>query len=691
MILPAAPTDRSAPGARAVDPVTLQVFQQRLIGIVREMRATMIHSAFSAAICELFDLSCAFLSARGELIVQSEDNPQHIFPLLWSAQEIMRRYGNDIHPDDIFLHNDPYEGGTHLNDIAIIVPVFVDDQLIAFPVVRAHWEDVGGATHGSISGQNREIFQEGVRIPLTRLKANSPEFGSFMDLLFANMRIPHERRGDFEAMIGTCAIGRRRLTEVVRRYGARDVLRFIDRLLDQEETRMTAKLKELADGTFTFESYLDPRPDLGVAQKIAVRVAIADGHVDVSFEGSSDQIDGPFNIGPSGAPTGVFIIAKSLLDPKGPVNSGSFRPIAVHAPEGSFLNAVYPAAVGAMGDVRRSLESAVMAALAAAMPGRVTGDTKGTSNQLLIGGRRAGSGRAWLLYEAPAGGTGGFEGSDGNSTLRTFAEGDFSAVQPVEAIEQKFPIRVEEVSLRTDSAGDGKFRGGLGMRRVIRVLVEGAGLSSVSDKNVIPPYGLFGGTSGAQNRITVERGGKRLAPSRAPGKISNFGLRKDDRVIFESSGGGGYGDPLERAPERVTRDIELGLISRARARNVYGVISRGGRVDAQKTDALRHRLRGGRTILSVARAAVPSNELHLPTALVHPATARKAGLRAGEIGELLAARSPAAPIRLVVMTSPKVARGSVAIAKVSARFFRWPAGFRVRLRALPLHVEALQG
>ncbi|HUC61733.1 MAG TPA: hydantoinase B/oxoprolinase family protein [Alphaproteobacteria bacterium] len=678
------------PSERAVDPVTLQVFQQRLIGIVREMRATMVHSAFSAAICELFDLSCALLSARGELIVQSEDNPQHIFPLLWSAQEVMRRYGNDIRPDDVFLHNDPYEGGTHLNDIAIIVPFFVDGQLVAFPVVRAHWEDVGGSTHGSISGQNREIFQEGLRIPLTRLKANSPEFEAFMALLFSNMRIPNERRGDFDAMMGTSEIGRRRLAEVVDRYGVGQVLRFMDRLLDQEETRMRAKLRALPEGAFTFENYLDPRPDLGVAQKIAVRVAIADGRIEVSFDGSSPQIDGPFNIGPSGAPTGVFIIAKSLLDPKGPVNSGSFRPISVDAPAGSFVNAVYPAAVGAMGDVRRSLESTVMAALASVLPDRVTGDTKGTSNQLLIGGRRPGTGHAWLLYEAPAGGTGGFEGGDGNSTLRTFAEGDFSAVQPVEAIEQKFPLRVEEVCLRADSAGDGKYRGGLGMRRVIRLLVESASLSSVSDKNVVPPYGLFGGTGGAQNKISVERGGKSIAPSRAPGKISNFHLRKDDRVIFESSGGGGYGDPLDRDPDDVARDVSLGYVSASRARQVYGVVVSRGKASAAKTGVRRRALLNARVTLSVALGEVPANALKLPTALVHPATARKANLRAGQIGELLSARKPAAPIRIVIATSAGLARGKIVVARSAARFHGWASGHGVRLRALPRHVDAFQ-
>jgi N-methylhydantoinase B len=205
------------PAAPRLDPVVLQVFQQRLIGIVREMRATMIHAAFSAAITELYDLSCAIMSRDGELIVQSEDNPQHIFPLIWSMREIIAHHGDSIRPDDVFVHNDPYEGGTHLNDIALIVPLFHDGELVCFPVVRAHWEDVGGATHGSISGQAREIFQEGMRIPLARVQLGSPALELLQRLMYANMRIPSEREGDFRAMMGTLEIARRRLGEVLER------------------------------------------------------------------------------------------------------------------------------------------------------------------------------------------------------------------------------------------------------------------------------------------------------------------------------------------------------------------------------------------------------------------------------------------------------------------------------------------
>ena len=675
--------------AGRTDSIALQVFQQRLIGIVREMRATMIHSAFSPAICELADLSCAILSAKGELVVQSEDNPQHIFPLLWSARELIRRYGNDIHPDDVFLHNDPYEGGTHLNDIALIVPFFVDDRLVFFPVVRAHWEDVGGTTHGSISGQNIEIFQEGIRIPLTRLRAGSPEFDAFLALLYANMRIPHEREGDFRAMMGTCEVARRRMLDVVARYGTGETLSLADALLDQEERRMRARLRRLPDGEVAFEGYLDPRPDLGITQRICARVRVEGDEIEVDFAGSSAQMEGPFNIGPSSAPTGVFIILKSLIDPDGPVNSGSFRPIKVLAPQGSFLNATYPAAVGAMGDVRRSLESAVMGALVPVMPGRVTGDTKGTSNQLLIGGVRGDSKRAWLLYEAPAGGTGGFAGEDGNSTLRTFAEGDFTAIQPIEVVEQKFPLRLEECSLRPDSSGDGKFRGGLGMRRVIRLLADSGSLSSVSDKNVIPPYGVFGGTAALQNAVGVVRQGKALHPSRTPGKVTNFRLRKDDLVVFESSGGGGYGDPLDRDVARVARDVQLGYVSPERARDVYGAIINDNGVDGNATRARRRQLRRGRIVLELVREEGPANELKLPTALAHPSLAKRAKLKIGDIAEVLVARAPMAPVRVVIASSPRIGRHAIGFGRELIQFHHWRKGTRLWLRALPATVAAL--
>jgi N-methylhydantoinase B len=317
-----------------VDPITLRIFQQRLVGIVGEMRSMMVRSAFSSSITELIDLSCAIFSKSGELVAQFEDNPQHIFPIVWSVREVLEKYGDDIGPDDLFIHNDPYTGGTHLNDVCLIVPLFRDGKLAFFPVVRAHWEDVGGATFGSISGNSRTIHQEGVRIPVTRLKADSSELETVLRILLANMRLPEEREADFTAMLGTCQIAAKRLNTVIDRYGPESCDQFVAALLDQEERRMRSKIAALPDGRYVYENYLDPRPDLGRTIRIRVQVTIQGDEIEIDASGSSAPIEAPINGGPSTAPTGAFIMLKSLIDTGGPVNSGSFRCIKVVAPKG---------------------------------------------------------------------------------------------------------------------------------------------------------------------------------------------------------------------------------------------------------------------------------------------------------------------------------------------------------------------
>jgi N-methylhydantoinase B len=621
-----------------------------MISIVREMRATMIHSAFSSAITELFDLSCAIFGRSGELIAQSEDNPQHILPIVWSIKEILRQFDSKIQEDDFFIHNDPYTGGLHLNDIAVVRPFFYEGELVFFPVVRAHWEDVGGMSRGSISGQASEIFQEGLRIPLIRLKLGSAEAEMFLKLIIANMRNPEEREGDFKAMLGTCEVARRRLNEVIRNYGAKECLAYVSDLIDREWGRMRSKIASLPDGVYSYEGYLDPRPDMDQTPCIQVKITIKEDKVSLDFTGSSPQMEGPWNIGPSGTPTGVFMMLKALVDPEGPVNSGSFKPISVHVPKGTFLNATPPSAFGAMGDVRRSVESVVMAALAAVLPERVTGDTKGTANQVLLSGIHPSTKESFLLYEAPAGGTGGFYSGDGNHTLRTFNEGDFTAIQPVEAIEHKFPLRVEECSLRTDSCGDGRYRGGLGMRRVIRFLAKKGSLSIVSDKNILPPYGLFGGTSGYTNSFKVIRNGESVTLSVIPGKVSNFPVFHGDQIIIESSGGGGYGDPLYRSPSLVNSDIRDGYISHDKARIIYGVVIDGEEIDLQKTEQQRSIIRGRRSLVLFEPGSVPDNPFRLPTCLLHPETAAKSGVISDAIAELFFVKNSVTPIRVIVLT-----------------------------------------
>jgi N-methylhydantoinase B len=642
-------------GALDVDPITLRIFQQRLIGIVGEMRSMMVRSAFSSSITELIDLSCAIFSKSGDLVAQFEDNPQHIFPIVWSVREVLEKYGDEIEPDDLFLHNDPYTGGTHLNDVCLIVPLFRGGKPAFFPVVRAHWEDVGGATFGSISGNSRTIHQEGVRIPVTRLKVGSRELEIVLRLLLANMRLPEEREADFKAMLGTCQVAGKRLNNVIDRYGLENCNRFVAALLDQEERRMRRKIAGLPDGRYVYENYLDPRPDLGRTVKIRVQVTIAGDEIDIDASGSSAPIEAPINGGPSTAPTGAFIMLKSLIDTGGPVNSGSFRCIRVNAPKGTYLNSQYPFPCGQLGDGRRAYESTIMAALAAVVPDRATGEVKSTSNQIFIGGHSAASGESFILYEAPAGGTGAFQGSDGNHTLRTFNEGDFSAIQSVEAIEQKYPLLVERCALRTDSCGDGAYRGGLGMVRTVRVLSDIAVLSLASEKHVVPPFGLFGGASGWPISTYIQREGRMIVDWPVPGKVGSYPLKRGDLFVVETNGGGGYGDPLERDPQRVTVDIAMGYITRRKADDVYGIVLAGDRLDANATARRRQELRASRLQLTLTERDVADDPGYFPRCWLHPSVIKRLALGTGDLIELLAPQQAAAPLRLAATADAAVA------------------------------------
>jgi N-methylhydantoinase B len=446
-------------------------------------------------------------------------------------------------------------------------------------------------TPGSLSGGSREIFQEGIRIPILRVyEGDRPNHG-VLGLLFSNMRVPYEREGDFQAIIGTCRIAEKRIRELLGKYGKETVEKCSETLLHQAEQRMRRAISAIPPGTYTYEAYLDCSGDSSEPVIVKTKISVEGNYLTIDFSGSSPQTRGPLNAGPAVAPTGAFIILKSFLDPDGPINHGAFRPIGFVNPEGTVLHARYPAPCGGFSEIRRCVESTVMGALAKAIPDRITGDIKGTANHVYISGTDSKSGETFIFYEYPAGGTGAFQEGDGNNTVRSFTEGDFGSIQPVESIENLFPLLVETCEMREDSGGDGRRRGGLGLRREIRVLSEEASLSVLSDKNIIPPFGVLGGFSGAPNRFTVIREGQFISPSPFPGKVTRFPLERGDRVVMESSGGGGYGDPLERDLQKVEQDLREGLVTKEKAEVRYGIVLKGDKVEEVKTNQQRERKR----------------------------------------------------------------------------------------------------
>lgn len=617
-----------------INPVDVAVLQERLIAIVREMRVNLMRTAFSSVIYESQDYSCALLDASGQLVAQAEDNPSHIFPMPYSTRKILEIYAGTIRPGDVFIVNDPYIGGTHLNDVAIVAPYFFDGKMQIIPAVRAHWGDVGGMVPGSLSGKAENIYQEGIRIPPLRIIEEGQPNDELMQLMLANMRAPGERKGDLNAMLSTCHVAQRRLDELFIDGGSAAIGARVARMLDDSERQMRSGIGRIKRGDYWYENYLDSSGLDNQPLPIRLKLSIREDSIEADFEGTAGQVLGPTNGGVAVAPTGVFVILKSFLTPGTAVNEGAFRPIKLNAPKGTILNAKHPAACGGFSEIRRAVEAAVLGCLSQAIPDLISGDTKGAANHCTISSFDPTTDRAYLFYEYPAGGTGGWKGADGNNATRIFSEGDFSSIQPVEAVEAEHPLLVERCELREDSCGAGEKRGGLGLRREIRVLKD-ARLSVLSDRNVVPPFGVCGGSSGGPNRFIVRRQNDLIEPSNTPGKCSGFELYAGDVVVMESAGGGGYGDPLTRNVAAVARDVVEGYISKEYARSHHGVVWGHEHVDEAGTGALRDERGRMPQLVHIEATAedIFSNGLRLLQLPI--AQIQKLGLEQGDLVELL--------------------------------------------------------
>ena len=620
--------------AGEIDPISLEVINESFVAVVREMRANMVRTAYSSIIYEGHDFSCVLVDGEGQLVAMAEDNPVHIFPVPMEVGEMLERFGGDIHPGDVYIHNDPYTGGTHLNDVAIISPIFHGERMVVYPVVRAHWGDVGGTTPGSISGKNTEILHDGVRIPILRIIEKGEINQELLELLLHNMRVPEERRGDFFAMLATCHTAHKRLEELAAKYDWSVILAAKDRLLARAEASMRRRIAALPDGESTYEHFMDHDGHSLNPIRIRARVEKTGDELIVDFHGTDPQTKGAYNVGPAMAPSAAFSVIKAFLDPKGAINHGAFRPLHIRVEPGSLLSARYPASCAGSMEVSHAVVSTLIGATARFASDVVTGDLKGTSNHVYIGGNDARSGKPFLFYEFPAGGTGGFQENDGNNATRNFTEGDFASIQSVEVIEQSQPLKIRELSLRADSGGAGAHRGGLGLHRAVEVLAESALLSISSDKNVIPPFGVLGGGPGKPNRFAVERKGETLSPSETPGKAAGFPLEKGDVFVMETSGGGGFGDPLQRDVDSVLADVGAGYVSEEGAKEDYAVIVRDDVLDEEGTRARRQSARAQRRALTLVLVNEESGEDSRRRCYMNPATMVVRGLHEGDLAEL---------------------------------------------------------
>jgi N-methylhydantoinase B len=669
-----------------VDPITLEVVCEGLIAIVREMRATVIRASYSPVIWDMDDFSCALFDPQGQMVAQSEDHPGHVLPMPWSVRCAMEDFTGDLRPGDVILLNDSYRGGTHLNDVTMLYPLFDEGELLIFPAVRAHWSDVGGATPGSYSGLSTNIYQEGVRIPPIKIVEEGKLNRAAMALLLNNMRLPEDRLGDFNASLGACKVAEGRIRQLLQKYGRKTVFDCIALNLDRSERRLRQKIAALPDGEYVYEDYLEFYPE-GRFDPVLMRLTLTvkGDEITADFAGSNPQVPGVVNSTLATTGAGVLVAVKAALDPEGAINHGTFRPIKLKAPEASIVDVKLDAPAGAHGEVRKRAVSVMLGALAQVVPDLVSGDLCGTSFPNAIGGWDEQRRRGYVYYEAPAGGNGGFRDGDGSNAWGNIDFGNVRTIQTAESLENGMPLLVTRSELRRDSGGEGRRRGGLGMRREVKLLHGEARYSALSDRAVIPPFGVGGAGHAAPVKVSVLRGDRELE-FETPGKVTGYAIRAGDVVVMQSAGGGGFGDPLAREPERVRADVAAGYVSTERARDGYGVVlTADGAVDEAATQARRTALRAMRRRLPVRadeRDPYEGGRGKHRVLRLAPGLARSLGVEPGDLVELLG-RHPA-PLRAWVRVDVSVPDGEIGLDAFGRRVLGVESGATVGLTPLPM-------
>ena len=527
------------PRLNTIDPITLEVLRNGLESIADEMGVVLKHTSFSPNIKERMDASCAIFDAEAQLVAQAEHVPVHLGSMLRAVKATVAAAGR-IDDGDVVIVNDPFIGGSHLPDITLVGPVYVavgaESRHIGYVATRAHHADVGGMEPGSMPGNSREVYQEGLVIPAIKLYRRGEVQDDVMRLILANVRTADERRGDLNAQLAALKVGEQRLKELAARYGADLLCAGFDAILDYAERRMRRRLAELPPGTYSGEDFLDDDGTDEEPVKIALAVTVAPDRLVLDFTGSSPQRKGNINAVAPMSYSGVFFAVKVMTDPEIPVNAGTFRPVELLLPEGSFLNAMPPAAVCAGNtETTQRIADTVLKVFAQFAPERVPAASQGTMNLIGIGGRGP-TGRPYTYIETIGGGQGGRPMGKGDDGIQCNMTNTMNT--PVEALEITYPLRVERYELRDGSAGAGRHRGGDGLVRAIRVLGEEARVSLQSERRRFAPYGLHGGADGARGRNSVVRGDGKV--EEVPGKAS-LTLGNGDVVVVETPGGGGWG------------------------------------------------------------------------------------------------------------------------------------------------------
>ena len=575
------------PRALGIDPITFEVLRNGLDAIADEMAYTIVRSARSTMIKDCMDYSASLCTATGELIAQGINIPVMMCSTPDALLPTIAKFGGDLQPGDVIILSDPYEGGSHLPDIFMFMPVFAGERLVAFASTCAHHVDVGGMAPGSASSEATEIFQEGLRIPIVKLYERGRPNKALYELILRNVRFPTMLQGDLEAQRAACQIGERQVLRLVERYDVDTVVNGMQALLDYSERLCREEIRKMPDGTYEFVDYIDEDGMDPDPIPIRLKLTISGDRVLADFSGSAPQVRGSLNCSLSVTKASTYTAVKCFCGTPFPPNSGFFRPIEVIAPLGTVLNVAFPGATFMRGLTIYRINNVLFGALAAAMPDRAIAADEGGTSIVLMEGRDRNQER-FIYMETISGAWGARATLDGIDTASNIT--GLQSNTPVEVLETEYPIEVVQYGYVPDSGGPGKHRGGLGLVREYRYLADRGTLQMRADRVRFAPYGLYGGKPGGRSKNVYDPDGANVT---LESKVKNRPIAAGEVVRHVMAGGGGYGWPFERAVEAVLRDVRDEKVTVESARADYGVVidPRTLEVDPAATERLRAEMR----------------------------------------------------------------------------------------------------
>lgn len=578
-------------GAR--DPITFAVVYNKLLTINREMGITMINTSISPIFAEVHDFSCAICDWNNRIVAQVDGVPSHTASAMEAVKAVSREFGEDIHPGDVFVMNDPYMGGTHLPDVTIMKPIFYNEKLQFIAINRAHHGDVGGMEPGSYCPRATELFHEGIRIPPLRIYKNEKPIEDVVTMIKINTRMPEALWVDMKAQVASCRVGEKRIIELINKYGVDKVRETIEDIHRYAEERMRKEIEKLKDGVYVGEAYLDSDGFSEEPIKIKVTITIEGDEASVDFTGSGEQVTGFVNSPFANTATCVYVAFLTTVTTADiPHNEGVYRPIKIYAPEGLVVNPVFPAPVASCTlDTACAILEACWQALSNVLPDRVPGGWN-RWNGPTITGVDPRNGQFYVMFGFNGfGGAGGASGVDGRHYIGDGIDLGGLIAPNIETNEVDYPHLTEFNEFTTDSCGPGKYRGGCGAKYRIKMYDDDPTLVMFGDGKYYPPYGLFGGKPGSCNLAFINEG---LEGQRELKAKEALPLKKGDTFTSYPSGGGGWGDPRERTPELVRLDARDGIISINSAYYDYGVVLEGDdlKINWEKTNKLRERVEG---------------------------------------------------------------------------------------------------